>query len=455
MRKQCIAWLRRLFFCREGEVERGMVWFARLLLFSLLVLFFALAWQYSHRTRTVTIGIYAGSAWGVPQGDAYAFFDDVIRRYEAHHPGVKVRYVSGITPADYHEWLSERFLAGDEPDVFLVAGDALPDFTRLGAVADLTHYMEGDKTFSRDAFFPAGLAYGEQNGHAYALPLECVPTLMFVNKTLLSREGIPLPRADWTWEDFWRICRAVTRDTDGDGVIDQYGCYDLNWREAAVMNDCALFREDGRSISLTGRDMSETIEFLRELNGLTGGYEVTARDFDLGRVAFRPLDFAQYRTYQPYPWRIKKYSTFDWECVPMPRGPSGIGAGAAPMQTLLAAMSARTREPELAWDLLKELTNEESGRFLLKEAAGLPSRRDVLQSQTAAETLSGELPGGILDTATLARVMESGRMPPRFPRYEDAMMRVDNGIERILRDDQFHSEDLSRLQREINVYLSR
>src|SRR5439155_1169788 len=31
------------------------------------------------------------------------------------------------------------------------------------------------------------------------------------------------PTDDWTWDDFLRVAKQVTRDTDGDGSIDQWG----------------------------------------------------------------------------------------------------------------------------------------------------------------------------------------------------------------------------------------
>ena len=39
----------------------------------------------------------------------------------------------------------------------------------------------------------------------YALPYEVVPTMLFVNKTLLRQEGIEMPQQDWTWEIFLEI----------------------------------------------------------------------------------------------------------------------------------------------------------------------------------------------------------------------------------------------------------
>ena len=55
---------------------------------------------------------------------------------------------------------------------------------------------------------------------------------MCVNKTLLESEGIAVPSGDWTWENFYNICAKVTRDTDGDGETDQFGCYGYTWQDA-------------------------------------------------------------------------------------------------------------------------------------------------------------------------------------------------------------------------------
>ena len=30
------------------------------------------------------------------------------------------------------------------------------------------------------------------------------------------------------------------------------------------------------------------------------------------------MSFAEYRTYKPYPYRVKKYTQFEWDCIQMP-----------------------------------------------------------------------------------------------------------------------------------------
>ena len=52
---------------------------------------------------TLTIGIFAGNNWDVPQGEPYAIIDEVIKNFEAENPCVHVKYVIGIKKEDYSD----------------------------------------------------------------------------------------------------------------------------------------------------------------------------------------------------------------------------------------------------------------------------------------------------------------------------------------------------------------
>src|SRR5260370_18341401 len=68
-----------------------------------------------------------------------------------------------------------------------------------------------------------------RGGALHALPKGSPPLALAYNKTLFDRAGIPYPTDDWTWDDFLRVARALTRDTRGDGAIDQWGS-GFDWR---------------------------------------------------------------------------------------------------------------------------------------------------------------------------------------------------------------------------------
>ena len=71
-----------------------------------------------------------------------------------------------------------------------------------------------------------------------------------------------------------------------------------------ISNGLTLFRDDGKASYFANERMEETVKFMMELRNIHRNYEVSPKDFDMGRVAFRPFSFAEYRTYKPYPWRI-------------------------------------------------------------------------------------------------------------------------------------------------------
>lgn len=418
----------------------------------LLGIFFYGPYAAQKSQPVLRIGVFAGSNWNVPDSDSYAVIDAAAKSFEKKHPGIRVEYVSGIKREDYAEWLAEQVMNGTEPDVFMVLSDDFNLYASLGILKDLTSFMQQDEDFFQDEYYPAALSYGRFGTTQYALPFESVPTLMFVNKTLLAKEGIKMPTNAWTWQQFLEICQKVTKDTDGDGVLDQFGCYDYSWQQAVVSDGLQLFREDGRASYFADSRMEETVRFMMSLREVNRGHEVTAKDFDMGHVAFRPFTFAEYRTYKPYPWRIKKYTSFEWDCIKMPAGPSGRNI--SELGTLLMGMSARTKNEMLAWQFLKELCYApETQKSVLANSQGLPVRRDVVESTDTQALLMKETGEEQMNVATISEVMDEAAEVPKFKRYAGAMLLADNELRKIIGGTVALNNALNKLQKEINAYL--
>ena len=419
-----------------------------------VVIFGITVYQYQSRTPvTLTIGIFAGSNWDVPKGDHYALIDEVIKDYESENPNVKISYVSGIKKEDYSEWLAEQFVAGNEPDIFFILSDDFNLYASIGGLMNLEEFIENDSNFSTEVYYPAAFKFGQYENISYALPCESNLTFMFVNKTLLEKEGIPLPKNNWTWREFLDICRKVTRDTDGDGVPNQFGCYDYSWQQAAISNGVKFFRDDGKTSYFANPHMEEALKFMMELRSLNGHFEISPKDFDVGRVAFRPFTFAEYRTYKPYPWRIKKYTSFEWDCIKMPAGFSG--GNISIMDTLLVGMSSRTRHKHLAWILMKKICfDKKTQQLILKKAQALPVRRDVIVSAEAQEIFSWDSTDrAAITPADISNAMDEAIMPFKFKNYHSAMLYADNEIKKIIDGVVPFNNSLNKLQKEINAAL--
>jgi len=142
--------------------------------------------------------------------------------YLARHPGLELvgRPIAGRD--EYRRALLTALAGDDPPDVFLLDDEDVPRVVDRGVALDLAPYL------ARGGVDPARydqtlLAVFRRGAGLYGLPRGYTPVVVAYNKDLLDRAAIPYPTDDWTWDDFLQIAKQLTRDTDGDGSIDQWG----------------------------------------------------------------------------------------------------------------------------------------------------------------------------------------------------------------------------------------
>lgn len=436
---------------KQNYIRRGLF----LAICILIVLFIFIKNSGSQDEIVLKFGMFAGSYWDVPNGNCFEIIDHAIKKFESEHEGVRVEYQSGVLKDDYSEWFSRKLILGEDLDVFFILDRDFNTFASIGVMKNLDELIKKDKSFDQSKFYKSAYRAGQYQGQQYALPYESVPTMMFVNKTLLEREGLAMPENNWTWDDFYEICKAVTKDTNGDGRLDQFGSFDYTWRDAAYSNGAQLFNESGTKSYFRSEPVTESVNFVKKLQELNQDERVTAEKFDNGDVAFRPFQFSQYRTYMPYPWRVKKYSQFEWDCIKMPAGPAGDNI--SQLSSLLMGISGNTKQEKLAWEFLKMLTYDEEIQMMIFDySQGVSVIKGVTESEEAIENLIRDTPGeSKMDMSLLSQVMEQSSVAPKFQRYNEAMTIADNEIDQIITGVKGIDSTLFSLQKEINKFLKK
>jgi multiple sugar transport system substrate-binding protein len=402
------------------------------------------------------VGIFVGSNWDVANANSYVIIDKAIERFEAEHSNVKVHYYSGILKADYSEWFSKQLLLGKMPDVFVILSNDFNQLASLDVMKNLEELINRDDSFVKEAYFPTTLLTGEYNGTQYALPYETVPTLMFVNKTLLEKEGIAVPDSGWTWEDLYTISEKITKDIDGDGILDQFGTYNYDWLDASHTNGAILFDTKDMKINLANDEVIQAVQFTKQLYDLNQKQKVTQDDFDSGNVAFMPLPFSEYRTYKTYPYKIKKYLSFQWDCITLPAGENG--GNISEVNTLLMGISSKTVNEELAWEFLKLLTyDEEIQMDIFRYSQGASVLKNVTRSKEAEVILQEDMEESekVIDNELLSRVIEQGTVAPQFLKYKEAIVIATSEIQGIIENDKNVDSSLKILQRKVDQYLKQ
>ena len=111
--------------------------------------------------------------------------------------------------------------------------------------------------------------------------------------------------------------RKVTKDINGDGILDQFGIYNYDWLDAAYKWS-VLFDENSMKIDLYQHNVVEAVKYLKSLYALNQGAG-HSKDFDSGNVVFMPLSL---RITAP----IKlirtglKIPELQWDCITFPAG---------------------------------------------------------------------------------------------------------------------------------------
>ena len=97
------------------------------------------------RDITLTLGLYAGSSWDVPNGESYQVIDQAIKKFEKKYPNVHFEYKSGIIKDDYSSWLANEITKGTTPDVFMVLPDDFNTLSSIGILKNLDRLIKEER----------------------------------------------------------------------------------------------------------------------------------------------------------------------------------------------------------------------------------------------------------------------------------------------------------------------
>jgi multiple sugar transport system permease protein/multiple sugar transport system substrate-binding protein len=386
------------------------------------------------------------------------FEEDVNRRlvkaFEAAHPGIDVEL--RVQPSLYEEKVRTLLAADLLPDVLYVGSYEFPALARRDVFLDLEPWLEG---FPRDDFFPEVLDAFRWNGHLLGLPKDWTPFVLYVNVDLFERAGVALPTDAWTWDDYLDAAKKLTRDLDGDGEPDVWGCAQAQWFDAVLcwieQNGAHAFDRDASGrlrCVLDDPRAAEAVQFLRDLRwkhrvaypeGLHLQQSQALNAVQLfmdGRVAmFGPVGRWQTLTFAEI---AKRDRPFRWDVAPPPHRAARWTA----IGTTAYCVSRRTSHPREAAELVRFLTGPEGSRLDASLGIAVPALRTVASSD--AFLTPGEPPAHdevFLEAAAYAHV------PPLTPWFQELNAKWDALAERVLglnRGDT--AEELRALAAEMN-----
>jgi multiple sugar transport system substrate-binding protein len=139
--------------------------------------------------------------------------------------GVDAEFVVQPQGGGIPDKLLTMVAGGDAPDV--TQGTSL-EYAARGLLADLTARVKQDRIIETRRYFKKPVDAAQYEGRFFAVPGGLSAYVYWTNLDMLRSAGVAPPaNGRMTFDGFLRFCQTVTKDTDGDGRIDQWG-YDAD-----------------------------------------------------------------------------------------------------------------------------------------------------------------------------------------------------------------------------------
>jgi multiple sugar transport system substrate-binding protein len=307
--------------------------------------------------------------------DVYQALSDQIQE----QMGVTLQYEpGGSETSSYQDVLLTELAAGTAPDVFWIPGADLANFAERGVLLNLADLAAADADFDPAAFYPQQineLTYNPETdsneGALWGLPRDASAMVLYYNRDLFDEAGLDYPEeqlaaGEWDWEAFQESAAAISElgdDIYGFGMNNWWG----NWELFINAAGGSYFTEGRDGCALNSPEVEEALTFMRSL------YEEEIA-VPYGTDSEPPFVAGNVGMFLNGRWATPNFLAqveFEWDAAEVPAGPAGqsnfLFWGAY-------VVNANTANPELAWELLQNLTSVDAQSQVTALGANLPSR---------------------------------------------------------------------------------
>jgi len=201
--------------------------------------------------------------WG-DAGGQQVFREQIVPRFEAMYPGVKVD-IAWTAWDTYVDTYLSRYAGGVMPDVVSIGSSGLGQFVETGMIRPIDEFISTWDGLSD--IVPPAIVDGQINGRTYSIAYRLDVRTLVYNARLFEEAGLPdaQPR---TWDELLDAARRLVRK-DGSGRITREG-FDVraDWQHVLpfiYQNGGGYVSADGRRALLGEPEVIEAVEFLHKL----------------------------------------------------------------------------------------------------------------------------------------------------------------------------------------------
>lgn len=376
------------------------------------------------------------SSWG--SETEISLLKPILKEFENKNPDIKLEFIH--IPKNYFQKLHLLIASNLTPDVIFLNNLNGPIYTENNVLLDLKPLMKKDNSISEKTFFPRAIEAFKYKNTIYAIPRDISNLVIYYNKDLFDKYNVSYPKDHWTFSDFLKTAKSLTKDFNNDGKIDIYGfgfeTMPLFWTPFLWSNGGGIISSDLKQIEITKPETIEAIQFYSDLrnkdhiapSASEAGSSTMAQLFMQGKLAMQingRWSVPRYRKDIPFKWDIAKF-------------PSGKKGSVVDCDASGWAINKSSKHINESWRLIKFLSSKEISDKMTKSGLIIPARIDVAHSDIFLEkSLSPENSHIFLD------VIPQSISTPANSNYQEIIDTVNTAIEPVFNGKKQASEALN------------
>jgi multiple sugar transport system substrate-binding protein len=286
----------------------------------------------------------------------------VIEDWKKGQPGFEVE--EQYIPEDYWTKLQTQVAGGTPPDVGISDYGRMLPYAKNGILLPITEFINQDQ-FPLDKMLPGAVAQyrwrqgdfdsGGEGGDMYGLPSDAQSQILAYNKTMFDEAGVDYPTDDWTWDDVVEAGKAITKPDQNKWGIQLISPWILTKGNFVFAAGGANHTPDFTK-SLV--DSPETMEAFKWNWDLVYTHKIAPPPG--AQAQTNPFMSGQVAMVVDGVWWIADFASiedFEWDVALFPKHPK-TGKRTTSVESDGWWIFKTTQEPELAWSLLKFLSDE-------------------------------------------------------------------------------------------------
>ena len=323
---------------------------------SLLCAFFMM-----HKS-TDTREVIQFASWG--SKSEIAIIKPILEQFEKENPEIKVDFMH--IPQNYFQKIHLLFASNTAPDVIFINNLYLPLYANAGLLEPLA---------ADDNFYRKSLEALSWKNTLYAIPRDISMLVIFYNRDIFRKNGIPYPNDNWNFNEFIKTAQKLTHDGIFGISFDEESMYYLPY----MMSEGGGILSDDLSRMII--DSTESRKGLNLYADLRKKYHVAPLRSESASATMAQMFLQQkLAMHLTGRWLVPKYresADFDWDITRFPKGDKG---SIVPLDSSGWALAKSSKHKDSAKKLIYYLSSKESSKQFTKSGLIVPARKDVAET---------------------------------------------------------------------------